>query len=319
MARKRKSVNYAEGSDNEVKNGSVDSNNEEEDYGEDEDVEDEIVPMSNKKHKKKNSLQNEDEEEEGEFEEPDYISTSLQPPSLKFLADVAANNNRDWFHLHKKEYTDSRKDYESFVMSIYEILMGYDPDLPKLNANDVCFRLHRDIRFSNDKTPYKTHYATVFSRTGKKGPYAGYYMILRPNSCSIGAGYFPFGDRDTTQRKFETLRNEISDDSSRFKSRLTKIQRNSGDKVFNTPSDNSEGVVNEFIEQNQEYSLKRCPNGYDKQHPDVKLLMLKSLTITRNVELETLYKLNGAEVVGKMFAELTPWVHYLNRRLVTTQ
>lgn len=301
-----------------------------EEYKDEEDTEsEELVPMAKGKRKSvgassgtsKRSKKADDSDEDGETldEGALYTNASMQPQSLAFLAQVAANNDRDWFHGHKDDYTRSRKDYESFVMSVMETLMRYDPELPQLEPNDVCFRLHRDIRFSNDKTPYKTHYASVFSRTGKKGPYAGYYIVLRSGSCRIGAGYFPFGDRDTTPRKFQALRDEIANDSSRLKSRLCKIHRNTGERLYSASSDDVEGVVNEFIRANEEHSLKRCPTGYDKNHPDVKLLMLKSYIISRDVPIEDLYKLNGAEIVGKMLAELTPWVHYLNRRLVDTR
>lgn len=298
---------------------------------EDEETEsEELVPMTKGKRKSvgsssgtpkrsKKADDDSDEDEEALDKGALYTNSSMQPQSLSFLAQVAANNDRDWFHDHKDDYTRSRKDYESFVMSVMETLMRYDSELPQLEPNDVCFRLHRDIRFSNDKTPYKTHYASVFSRTGKKGPFAGYYIVLRSGSCRIGAGYFPFGDRDTTPRKFQVLRDEIANDSSRLKSRLCKIHRNTGEKLYSASSDDVEGVVNEFIQANEEHSLKRCPTGYDKNHPDVKLLMLKSYIISRDVPLEDLYKLNGAEIVGKMLAELTPWVHYLNRRLVDTR
>lgn len=237
-----------------------------------------------------------------------YSPGSMNPKSLEFLDLLKDNNNREWFQENKHLYDSSRKDYESFIDELVHNLTQYDTEIPELPVKDFTFRLYRDIRFSHDKTPYKTHYASVFSRTGKKGPFAGYYITMSGESCRIGAGYFPFGDRDTSQRKFQVLRDEIAQDSSRFKSRLTKIQRNSGDSIFTSKHENEQGIIEEFLAVNEFAAMKRCPAGYDKTHPDVKLLMLKSFIIKREVDLEILYKEGGAMIVAKLMAEMTPWV-----------
>uniref|UniRef100_A0A060TC42 ARAD1B20130p n=1 Tax=Blastobotrys adeninivorans TaxID=409370 RepID=A0A060TC42_BLAAD len=241
-------------------------------------------------------------------EREDYSPGSMNPKSLKFLELLKDNNNREWFNENKHLYDSSRKDYESFIDELVHNLTQYDTEVPELPVKDFTFRLYRDVRFSHDKTPYKTHYASVFSRTGKKGPFAGYYITISGESCRIGAGYFPFGDRDTSQRKFQVLRDEIAQDSSRFKSRLTKIQRNSGDAIFTSSHQNEQGIIEEFLAVNEFAAMKRCPAGYEKTHPDVKLLMLKSFIIRRDIDLQILYKEGGAMIVAKLMAEMTPWV-----------
>lgn len=67
-------------------------------------------------------------------------------------------------------------------------IIAADPTIPELPLKDVVFRIYRDIRFSNDPTPYKPHYSVAFSRTGRKGPYACYYVHCEPGSCFVGGG-----------------------------------------------------------------------------------------------------------------------------------
>jgi uncharacterized protein (TIGR02453 family) len=86
------------------------------------------------------------------------------------------------------EYRRSLQDWNSYVETLMEKIITVDPTIPELPLKDVVFRIYRDIRFSKDPTPYKPHYSVVFSRTGRKGPYACYYVHCEPGSCFVGGG-----------------------------------------------------------------------------------------------------------------------------------
>lgn len=86
------------------------------------------------------------------------------------------------------EYRRSLQDWNSYVESLTQRIIAVDPTIPELPLKDVVFRIYRDIRFSNDPTPYKPHFSVAFSRTGRKGPYACYYVHCEPGSCFIGGG-----------------------------------------------------------------------------------------------------------------------------------
>lgn len=86
------------------------------------------------------------------------------------------------------EYRRSLQDWNSYVESLMQRIIAVDPTIPELPLKDVVFRIYRDIRFSNDPTPYKPHFSVAFSRTGRKGPYACYYVHCEPGSCFIGGG-----------------------------------------------------------------------------------------------------------------------------------
>src|SRR5687767_9545204 len=112
----------------------------------------------------------------------------LQPATLKFLGDLKKNNNKPWFDSHRKEYDAARSDFEKLIGSILDLHSKNDPDLKGLIAKQCMFRINRDIRFSKDKSPYKTNFGASMDRGGKKSIYAGYYFHFEPGSSFIGGG-----------------------------------------------------------------------------------------------------------------------------------
>lgn len=118
-----------------------------------------------------------------------YHPSTIHPNTLLFLADLRLNNKRSWLKLHDAEYRRSLSDWESYATSLTdEIISSCDATIPELPFRDINFRIYRDIRFSKDPTPYKPHYSASWSRTGRKGPYACYYVHVEPNKCFVGGG-----------------------------------------------------------------------------------------------------------------------------------
>ena len=108
---------------------------------------------------------------------------------LTFLKDLSANNNRDWFQANKKRYEESVK--EPFTAFVGEMIVRMKKDDPQitLQPKDSIFRINRDIRFSADKTPYKTHMSALISRGGKKDKtLPGMYLHLGPDSAQLFSG-----------------------------------------------------------------------------------------------------------------------------------
>jgi uncharacterized protein (TIGR02453 family) len=81
----------------------------------------------------------------------------LQPSTIKFLKDLKKNNNKPWFEANRKKYEDAKNDFETFIQSIIDSYSKKDPTIKELKAKGCTFRINRDIRFSKDKTPYKTN------------------------------------------------------------------------------------------------------------------------------------------------------------------
>ncbi len=117
-----------------------------------------------------------------------YTDSTIHPNTFLFLKDLRANNDREWLKMHDADYRQSKKDWDLFVESLTEKVIEMDETIPELPPKDLTFRIYRDIRFSPDPTPYKTHFSAAWSRTGRKGPYAGYYVQISPGSSFVGAG-----------------------------------------------------------------------------------------------------------------------------------
>ena len=112
---------------------------------------------------------------------------------LDFLNKIAANNNREWFQDHKKEYDAAKKEFEGGVEAAIATLAAVDSEVAHLKVKDCTYRFYRDIRFSPDKSPYKRHLGAFICAKGRKALRGGYYIHLQPHNCliAIGSYYLP--------------------------------------------------------------------------------------------------------------------------------
>jgi uncharacterized protein (TIGR02453 family) len=111
--------------------------------------------------------------------------------TLQFLLDLSQNNNKDWFEKNKKRYEYAmKKEFTPFVQAWITAVKTFDPAVNDL-AKDSIFRIYRDTRFSNDKSPYKHYFSAVVSNGGKKSPDTpGYYLQLEGGCLMIGGGAY---------------------------------------------------------------------------------------------------------------------------------
>lgn len=129
-----------------------------------------------------------------------YIMAHLESSYSQFFRDLAANNNRDWFHANKKRYeSDVKIPFYELVAELISEIGKHDPEL-NLEVKNAVFRIHRDIRFSKDKTPYKLQMSAIVSRGGRKRMnIPGIYIQIEAEKMMIAGGcYRP--DKDDLQR-----------------------------------------------------------------------------------------------------------------------
>jgi uncharacterized protein (TIGR02453 family) len=107
----------------------------------------------------------------------------LSVATIKFLKNLKKNNNKPWFEANRKKYEDAKADFAQFIQSIVEKHAKKDKTLKDLKAKDCMFRINRDVRFSKDKSPYKTNFGASINRGGKKSIYAGYYFHCEPGGA----------------------------------------------------------------------------------------------------------------------------------------
>ncbi len=211
---------------------------------------------------------------------------------LSFLAALKRNNNREWFEANREKFETLKQDFINVVGQIIEGIGTADPAIKSLNAKDCIFRQYRDIRFSKDKTPYKTHIGAYMNKGGKKTNTAGYYIHIEPGQSLIAGGlYHP----ETVHLR--NVRQEIDYN-------LREWEQLTGDKNFKKYFPGGISV---------EDSLKRPPRGYDVKDPAIKYLMLKSFVFTKPLPDADLIALKDSKPLIKSFTALTPVVNFLNR------
>ena len=221
----------------------------------------------------------------------------LSKETLQFLEDLKANNNRDWFLVNKKRYEIFKKDYQQLTANLLDALKPLDSSLEMLEVKNCTFRINRDIRFSKDKTPYKTHLGFWFSSGTKGQNRSGYYIHLEKGASFIAGGlYCPEAD------DLKKMRKEIS----YFHDDLEAIL---DDKNFKK----------EFkdFDRNEKNTLKNPPRGYEKEHPAIELLKLKSFESSQKIDFSAVSKKDFVAIMVQKLIVLKPLNDFINRALTT--
>jgi uncharacterized protein (TIGR02453 family) len=216
----------------------------------------------------------------------------IKKSTLDFLNELKYNNIRDWFQGNQPAYKEAKKNFESFVQELINEIISFDPELKGLEVKDSVFRINRDIRFSNDKSPYKTNFGAFMVKGGKKNgdKYAGYYFHLEPQGSMIAGGaYVP------PSPWLSAIREKISEEPEEF---LGIINEKEFKKYFG----NVEGE-----------KLKTAPKGYPSDHPQIEYLKLKSYLAMAEISDDKVIAPDYLEYVIKVFRAMKPLNDFLNR------
>ena len=212
---------------------------------------------------------------------------------LAFLKDLQANNNKDWFTSNKDRYESAKAEFESFITELFAQISIFDPSISHLKAKECIFRIYRDVRFSKDKSPYKSHFGAHISIAPKKSEIhtrSGYYIHIEPgDSMLAGGAYLPQGDW------LKGIRQEIDYNGAD----LVKILEN---PEFKNTFGQIEGD-----------KLARMPKGYPEEHQFIELLKMKSFLATHKVSDTELSKPNFMQTATEVFKTLKPLGDFLNR------
>ncbi|KAJ8097560.1 hypothetical protein POJ06DRAFT_34473 [Lipomyces tetrasporus] len=235
-----------------------------------------------------------------------YEPHNIHPNTLLFLEDLRNNNERDWFWDHEAEYRAAKKDFDDFIETLSERMTQIDETIPQLPLKDILFRIYRDIRFTNDKTPYKPYFAAAFSRTGRVGHYAHYYLHLEPGKCRIGGGMWHLSE--SNNHGLQIMRRLIDRGGKRLKA---IIEHPDMSKFFFRGPNLT--PLEQFLAMNQGDSLKKNPKGYPKDHKDIQLLRLRSYTVHRLLSNDDFAPgKEPIEIIIPIFRALVPFIQFLN-------
>src|SRR5258705_2875454 len=219
----------------------------------------------------------------------------LQSSTLKFLKDLKKNNNKPWFDAHRKQYETAKTDFENFIQAVLDKHSRNDADLKELTAKKCLFRINRDVRFPNDKSPYKTNFGASMDKGGKKSGLAGYYFHLEPGKSFIGGGiWMPQPDA------LRKVRQEIDYCFDEFKKIITS-------KKFKT-------VYSELY-TGEDVQLKKVPQGFEKDNPAAEYLKFKSWLVLTDISDKTLTSKELLKTTVDSFSVLQPFIKFLNRPL----
>jgi uncharacterized protein (TIGR02453 family) len=216
---------------------------------------------------------------------------TIKKSTLDFLTAVKCNNNRDWFNANRESYIDAKDNFETFVQEIIDKIILFEPIMKGLEAKSCVYRINRDIRFSNDKSPYKSHFGAFIVRGGKKNgdKYAGYYFHVEPGkSILAGGAYMP------PSPWLSAIREKISDYPDEF-IKITKAKE----------------FVKYFGSIDGE-KLKTAPKGYPKDHPHVELLKFKSYLVVNDAPDKLVLSSGYSDHVINVFKAMKPLNDYLN-------
>ncbi|HMK04815.1 MAG TPA: DUF2461 domain-containing protein [Ferruginibacter sp.] len=215
----------------------------------------------------------------------------LQPSVIKFLKDLKKNNNKAWFDKNRDQYESARLDFHFFLAQVIAAIAVFDNPVGTLSVKECVFRINRDIRFSKDKTPYKSNMAGYFNKGGKKSNGAGYYLHIEPGRSFAAGGMWQPIPPDLAK-----IRQEIDYNFDEWK----KLSRNTEFKKMFTGGVSSED------------SLIRPPKGYDDSNPAIGYLKMKNFIVSRSFTDAEVQNKNFVKDVAKTFRAMKPLIDFLN-------
>ncbi len=215
---------------------------------------------------------------------------------FEFLSDLDQNNTREWFTENKLRYQESLEQFRDLATSLIAGISTFDPTLDGIDAKQSIFRIYKDVRFSKDKSPYKTHFGCWMTRGGRKSTDAGYYFHLEPGKSFAAAGVWM-----PPAEQLKLIREEIL------------INPDAYLKVVRAPL-----LLKKYERGGTEDMLKKGPAGFPQDFPYIDELKYKHHIFSRNYKDSELTGKNVASMLTEDYRGLYPLVSYLNHAMSFT-
>ena len=219
----------------------------------------------------------------------------IQASTLKFLKDLKKNNSKEWFEKNRKQYESAKQNFNELTQEIILSFGKIDSTIAHLEPKKCVFRINRDVRFSKDKSPYKTNMGLFLSKSGKNATHAGYYFHLEPGECFIGGGlYMPMPDI------LAKVRQEIDYNWREFNKIITNKKFISNFKE---------------LDKSKEFTLTRPPKGYDVNNPAIEFIKMKTWIAGKKINDEELLDKKIVKNMVGSFEALKPTIDFFNRAI----
>lgn len=217
------------------------------------------------------------------------MNPKISKETLDFFKVLEKNNDRDWFNEHKSEFKKIEKDVKTFYNAVLKSLNEHD-DVDKLKM----FRIYRDVRFSKDKSPYKTHFGGSFHRTKPKLR-GGYYLHIQPNNESfIATGFWEPAPADLLR-----IRKEFEMDDTEMRAILNN---RSFSNIWGT-----------FVGD----EVKSAPKGFSKDHKAIDLIKKKQYIFIKKYTDSQVLSDGFIDDVNQSFKAIRPYFNYMSDVLTT--
>ena len=213
---------------------------------------------------------------------------------FEFLRELRANNDREWFKANKGRYDALYKAHIGVVQQLIDRIAAFDSEIAGLDAKSCIYRIYRDIRFSNDKTPYKTHFgAYMTGYGGRTSSYGGYYLHIEPDNPFVSGGVWC-----PEPALLKQLRRDIYNNIEEF----TDILEN---EKFKQTFGELEGDA-----------LQRMPDGFPKDCPYESIIKQKSFVVSSMKSEAFFCSEHWMDEVIEDFKMLYPFNRFLNYTMV---
>jgi uncharacterized protein (TIGR02453 family) len=216
----------------------------------------------------------------------------IQPSTLKFLKDIEKNNNRDWFNSHKDLYLASQENMWSFIDALIFEMRKHD-EIENTSGKESLYRIYNDVRFSKNKSPYKTHFAFGLTRA-TKFKRGGYYAQIKPGESFLACGFYAPNPADLHRIRRDILMH--TEDWRKLlasKKISTVFGAMQGDKVTT------------------------APRGFDKSHPGIDLIRHKQFFLRHDVSDADVLSKDFIKEANKVFRSVRPFFDYVSEVLTT--
>lgn len=206
-----------------------------------------------------------------------------------FIKSLAAHNDREWFAAHKEEYQEVKALFEQMVQDAILRIATFDKSIEHVQVKDCTYRIYRDTRFSDDKSPYKRHMGAYINAKGKKSLHGGYYIHLEPGNCMIAGGNYWY-----PPKLMAKIRESIMDNIDEYKG------------IVDAPA------FKQYFPVIGEEQLVGAPRGYKKNDPNLKYIQPKQWDVAYYVPDSFFCQPDWLDNMEAAYREMKPFLDFIN-------
>ena len=211
------------------------------------------------------------------------------PGILEFLKQLAANNNREWFQIHKGDYLQVQADFDELLSAVIARITRFDNSVSHVQPKDCTYRIYRDTRFSTDKSPYKNHIGGYINARGKKSNHCGYYLHLEPGNCMLAGGSWCM-----PTQILKAVRQSIWDNLDEYRD------------IVEDPD------FKRYFPVIGMERLKTAPKGFSKDSPYIDYVKPKDFTVTYNIPDSFYQDISFLDHIEEVFRQLKRFADFTN-------